>query len=181
MGLALGLIFREREKSTEGFITQRHTKYSSNTFGVSQAIFGSLIIFLFLPFLALDLDSYYGINTFNVYIGPVSIVLSMGAAIVSSIIFTSIINGHIIIRDLIHAPIAGAIVGGSASFFTTNVTEPLLAGFVGGMIQTLIQNILEKRTALHGFVISTISWSLFGIQGLVGGVVASIYCQIAKK
>jgi hypothetical protein len=46
----------------------------------------------------------------------------MGAAIGASVIFTCIINGYIIIRDIIHAPIAGAIVAGSASFFAVNPT-----------------------------------------------------------
>jgi hypothetical protein len=55
----------------------------------------------------------------------------------------------------------------------------LIAGFLGGMFQTIIQNILEKRNALHGSIISTVSWSLFGVQGLIGGAVASIYYQIA--
>ena len=105
----------------------------------------------------------------------------MGASIGASLIFTCIINGHIIIRDIIHAPIAGAIIGGSASFFTTNTTQPMIAGFVGGMMQTIIQNLLERRNAMHGSVISTISWNLFGIQGILGSIVASIYCHTANS
>lgn len=109
-----------------------------------RAVIGALIVFLFFPILALDLDAQHGINSFNVYVGPYCIILSMGAALVTSVGVSSMINGYLIIRDIIHAPIAGAIMGGSASFFAVNPVQPILTGFVAGLIQTLIQNLFEK-------------------------------------
>lgn len=102
----------------------------------------------------------------------------MGAAIVASFIMSGLINGSAIIRDVIHAPIAGGIVVGSASFFITNPVYALVAGFAGGAVQTFIQNIIEKPYLQNGPVLSTISWSLFGIQGIIGGVFATGYKRI---
>lgn len=181
MGLALAFLLRLKEESGEGNSTARNTRNSANMASVARAIIGSLIVFLLFPFLALDLDAYHGINSFNVYIGPLNIVLAMAAALGAAIMTSGLINGYIIARDLVHAPIAGAIIAGSASFFATNVTQSIIAGFFGGVIQTAIQNLIEKKTARNGPILSTISWSLFGVQGLLGGLFATIYSSISKS
>lgn len=108
------------------------------------------------------------------------VIVAMGASIVSSVIVSCMINGHLIVRDLIHAPIAGGIIAGSASFFLTNQVYALVVGFVGGAIQTLIQNYFEKKTANNSSILSTISWSLFGVQGLIGGIFATGYRNILQ-
>ena len=131
--------------------------------------------------MALDLDAQHGINLHNVYIGPLCIVMAMGTAVASAMITSVFLNGSIIARDIIHAPIAGGIISGTACFFAVNPTQPIIAGFIGGVLQTLIQNFNEKENARTGSILSTISWSLFGAQGLAGGVVATIYMDIAQS
>lgn len=86
---------------------------------------------------------------------------------------TTLINGIIIFRDLIHGVIAGAIVVGASSLFISNPIYAIVAGMTGGIIQTIIQNVLERRAAKNRIIISTVSWSLFGIQGLIGAAFAS--------
>jgi hypothetical protein len=88
------------------------------------------------------------------------------------------INGTVIGRDLIHAPIAGGIVVGAASFFITNPAYAIVAGFTAGVVQTVIQNVIEWRHTKTKGVVSTISWSLFGIQGILGAVFATGYRNI---
>ena len=129
----------------------------------------------------MDLNAHHTINYFNSFVGPFCIVISMGASLLGSFIVSTLINGKLIARDMIHAPIAGAIVGGSASFFTVNPTQPILAGLAGGILQTLIQNLFEKDNARNGNLLSTVSWSLFGVQGFIGGVIATIYMHLAKQ
>ena len=90
--------------------------------------------------MALDLDAQHGINLHNVYIGPLCIVMAMGTAVASAMITSVFLNGSIIARDIIHAPIAGGIISGTACFFAVNPTQQIIAGFIGGMLQTLIQN-----------------------------------------
>jgi hypothetical protein len=181
MGLALGFILRIKENGHDGCSTERHPRNTANFTSVSRAIFGVLIIFLFFPCLAMDLNSYHGINVFNVYVGPLSIILSMGSALGAALIFTCLINGYIIARDLIHAPIAGAIIGGTSSFFTINPGESIIIGFVGGALQTIIQNLIEKSNSRKSGIVSTVSWSLFGIQGLLGAVAAVVFDDILKR
>jgi len=144
MGLALGLILRFKEDRTEGCSTEKHIRNTASSYSVALATFGALIIFTFFPFLALDLDSFHGINTFNIYTGPFYVIIAMGAAIIGSIIVSCLINGYLISRDIIHAPIAGGIIAGSASFYITNPVYALVVGFMGGVIQAAIQNLVEK-------------------------------------
>jgi uncharacterized integral membrane protein len=140
MGLALGFILYLRERREPGTSTEKHPNYTSNSSTTSVALFGALIIFTFFPFLAVDLDAYHGINQFNLWTGPFYIIIAMGAAVVGSVIVSCLINGHLIIRDLIHSPIAGGIIAGSASFFITSPVYALVVGFMGGATQAFIQN-----------------------------------------
>jgi hypothetical protein len=91
---------------------------------------------------------------------------------------SSLINGNIIVRDIMHAPIAGGIVVGSASAFIAHPVYSMVAGFAGGAVQTLIQNLIEKTWSQKKSIVSSISWSLFGVQGLLGGVFATGYKRI---
>jgi len=141
MGLALGLALYILERTDETRSTQKHPKYNGVESNVPNALFGALIIFIFFPFLAFDLDTFHGVNRFNYLIGPFYIVLAMGASIVGAVIVSTIFNGNLIIRDLIHAPIAGGIIAGSASFYISTPVYSLVAGFAGGAIQSLLQNI----------------------------------------
>jgi hypothetical protein len=62
MGLALGLLLYFRESRSEGCTTAMHRQYNSSHFNTYIAIFGSLIIFVFFPFLSIDPDAYSPIN-----------------------------------------------------------------------------------------------------------------------
>jgi hypothetical protein len=102
----------------------------------------------------------------------------MGAAVIGALCISALINGNLILRDIIHAPIAGGIVVGSASMFIANPLYAMVAGFTAGIVQSLIQNVIEKNYMKSKSVVSTISWSLFGVQGLIGGVFATGYKNI---
>ncbi len=105
--------------------------------------------------------------------------MAMGAAIVGAVIFSVLINGSVIARDLIHAPIAGGIIAGSASFFITAPVYIFVVGFTGGAVQTVLQNVFQKGK--NGAVISSISWTLFGVQGILGGAFATGYRDILNR
>lgn len=92
----------------------------------------------------------------------------MGAGAISSLMASSLINGYIITRDVTHGTIAGAISVGASSLFVTTPVYAFVAGAAGAIVQVLIQNLIEKRAARTKLIISTVSWSLFGLQGLIG-------------
>ena len=123
----------------------RHNKYEADPPSISRSIMGALIVFLLLPILAVDLDAYHGINSYNVYVGPLHVILAMGAAIIGSLSMSLLINGYAVVRDLVYAPLAGAIIVGSASFWMTKSAYAMAAGFVGGAIMAIIQNVFARN------------------------------------
>lgn len=178
MGLTVAYILKRREDSTEGCSTQNHSKNTASPSTVALSTFGAIIIFLLLPFLTYELDAYHGINSHSIYIGPLELILAMGAALIGAIGTSLVINGALVPRDIITAPVAGAIIAGSSTFFITQNAYSIVVGFVGGVIQVLIQNYVEKPNARDGPILSTFSWSLFGIQGFLGGIFATGYRDI---
>lgn len=181
MGLALGAVLKFcREKVNNGSSTSQNKFYEASDFSSRLALFGSLIIFTFFPMLSYEVDNSRKFNNFYLYTGSTSLLLGMSSSVVGALCISSLINGNIIVRDILHAPIAGGIVVGSASFFIVNPVYSLVAGFSGGAAQTLIQNLIEKNWARDKPVISTISWSLFGIQGILGGIFATGYKRIIE-
>lgn len=92
----------------------------------------------------------------------------MGAGTIGALSLSCLINGFIIARDLLHGPVAGAIAVGASSLFIANPMYALVAGAAGGIIQTLLQNIVERHFINSKVIVSTVSWSLFGIQGIIG-------------
>jgi len=95
-----------------------------------------------MPVLAYDIDSFNPYKIYHLYNGPLSVIIGMAASLLGAYCISSLLNGNVIVRDLIHAPIAGGIVVGSASFYITNPVYAMVAGFTAGIIQTLIQNLI---------------------------------------
>jgi hypothetical protein len=179
MGLALGTILKLcREKVNNGSSTSRNNFNQSSNFSACCSLFGSLVIFALFPMLSYDVDSTRPFNTFYLQTGPLCILLGMSSSVMGAFCISNVINNSIILRDIIHAPIAGGIVVGSASFFITNPVYAIVAGFTAGSVQTLIQNLIEKPWNREKSVVSTVSWSLFGVQGLIGGIFATGYKHI---
>ena len=97
----------------------------------------------------------------------------MGAGALGGIIGSFLINGYLILRDALHGPIAGAIAVGASSLYITNPVFAFVAGAVAGLSQSIIQNAVEKQAVNKNRIVSTVSWSLFGVQGLIGAGFAS--------
>ncbi len=97
----------------------------------------------------------------------------MGAGAIGGILGSMLINGYLIARDALHGPIAGAIAVGASSLYIAAPVYAFVAGAAGGIIQSFIQNLIEKKAARNNRVVSTVSWSLFGMQGLIGAGFAS--------
>ena len=85
----------------------------------------------------------------------------------------SCLGNGLIVRDLTHGMLAGAIATGASAHFITAPVYALVAGSAGGILQVLIQNCFESIAARKGWMVSTISWTLFGFQGIVGGAFAT--------
>jgi ammonia channel protein AmtB len=180
MGLTAGLLTLVREKkmfgqesvdnSREAIVRQRVSmdRYTGREYSVLYALFGSLIIFALFPFLTYEIDSYIYAHDYSTYTNPLNLILAMGAGAIGAILMSLLINGKIIARDAVHGPIAGAISVGASTLYITAPHWALVAGCAGGLIQSLIQNLIERSASKKGWIASSVSWSLFGVQGLVG-------------
>ncbi len=174
MGLGIGLLSFIREKGETYRLDRKSMKrYVGSEYSVLFAIFGALIIFALFPLLAYEIDAYSRYNQYSPYTNPISIIAAMGAGGIGAIMSSLLINGNIIARDAIHGPIAGAIACGASSLYITNPVYAFLAGCAGGISQALIQNFIEKPAISKKLVLSTVSWSLFGMQGILGACFAA--------
>ena len=134
-----------------------------------------------MPFLAYDIDAYIYQNRFAPYVSAFIILLAMGAGMITSLVFTLFFNGYIIARDITHGAIAGAIATGAGSLYIFVPGFAILTGAFAGFIQAFIQNYFERKAIRKGYLISTVSWSLFGVQGFIGGFFATFWKMSAVK
>ena len=61
----------------------------------------------------------------------------MGAALTTSFAMSFLIHNSVNPRDIQNGLLAGAIVGGSASFYITNVAFSILCGIIAAILQPI--------------------------------------------
>jgi uncharacterized membrane protein YjjB (DUF3815 family) len=84
--------------------------------------------------------NYIGSHIF--YNVPLNIWYSMSAAAMIGMAFSIIINGKIIVRDLLHSLIAGGIACCTAGVYFTNPVWAMVLGSTCGIVQTLVQGLI---------------------------------------
>jgi hypothetical protein len=84
-----------------------------------------------------------------------------------------IFYGRPVVRHLVYGPVAGAVIGGASSYYTSNPVYAILVGVVGGILQTIFMSIQQYLVNSKGYrPLTTVSFTLFAIQGLVGSAFA---------
>lgn len=173
MGLVLGLFrhLRERKPETD---TARHINYSANRSSASFTLIGTLLIWTFFPILALDYTDP-SVTVTNVYTGPYGVIFALCSATVTSFVLSALINQGIMIRDIIYGPVAGGVASATASYWVTNPVYAIVIGVVAALVQVVVMNVVEKKFAREKSIFNTFSFTLFGIQGLIGSIFAAIW------
>jgi hypothetical protein len=102
---------------------------------------------ILLPLLAYEADQSLQESNFQRYIAPLSILLSMGSAIITSIAVSMFVNGDnkingVRVKDVLNAQIAGGIICGAASFYITTPYLGLITGVVAGVTQYFFDNFI---------------------------------------
>lgn len=92
LGLTYGIFLRMRERKKKVRTTD-HERLDGSNESIAHSIFGGILIFVLFPFLAFEGDQSYASNLFQRYTAPVSIILSMGSAILTSIGLGMLIHG----------------------------------------------------------------------------------------
>lgn len=106
---------------------------------------------------------------------PSSVYYAISSSSAMAMATSCLINNKLNIRDLINGTIAGGIAIFCPSFFIVNPTYSMIVGSTAGIVQVLVQNFIEKKIARKYNIINTFSFCLFGVQGLIGSVFASIF------
>jgi len=141
MGLALALCEKLRERREEYQIAAASLKkYDSAEQSALYSLFGALLIFALMPVLAFEIDGYIYFSSFNTFSMPLCLVLGMGAGVMGGILVSILFKGQVVVRDVTHGVVAGAIVAGASSLYLINPSYALIAGGIGGLTQALIQN-----------------------------------------
>lgn len=170
----MGLLLRIREKG-DNKTTERHLRYTGTLFSGAMALTGVLFLWVFFPMLVMDPPvSTHNISPITIYTTPICILYGMAGSTLLAISFSYFLNKKLMIRDLTHGSVAGAIAVASAGFYITNPVWAMLVGSVAGIIQA-IGNFFERKHSLDKKIITTISFVLFGIQGLVGSIWTGIW------
>jgi hypothetical protein len=145
----------------------------------AHSIFGGILIFILFPFLAFEGDQSYASNIFGRYNAPVSIFLSMSTAIITSVAIGMLIYGDnmksLRIKDILNGLIAGGIVNGAASFYITTPFLAIVIAVTSTVLQYIFDNFVEKRLYNRFGLLSTHSFTVFCLQGLVGAIFAAGY------
>lgn len=170
MGLAMGIVLSLREKKNETS-TAFHPNYTANQFTSSYALLGSAFLITTLPFLIATRHNDATNNTFLEYTPLLCIIMSISGSTLTTMAFCLLFKGKLIIRYLIYGPVAGAVIGGAASYYTSNPVYALVIGVIGGFVQ-VIAMWLKQKLIQGGSLATTSSFSVFGIQGILGSSIA---------
>ena len=83
-------------------------------------------------------------NTFLEYTPVLCIIMSISGSTLTVIALCLIMNGKLIIRYLVYGPVAGAIIGGAASYYTSNPVYALVVGVIGGGVQAIMMKLKQR-------------------------------------
>lgn len=124
-------------------------------------------------------DADTSVSANGIYTGPYTIMFALAASTISSSMISLLFHdGRLGIRDMIYGSIAGGISSSSAAFYVTKPVYGILFGFLSGIIQTLVMNLIEKKFARENRIFNTYSFTLFGIQGVLGCIFAAAWKAI---
>jgi hypothetical protein len=121
-------------------------------------------------------------NLFSYFVPILCVILSISGSTLASIGMGLIFYGQPIVRHLVYGPVAGAVIGGASSYYTSNPVYAIVVGVVGGMLQTIFMSIQQYLVNTKGLrPLTTVSFTLFGIQGLVGTAFAIGWKEIIEQ
>jgi hypothetical protein len=175
----LGLLLRCRENTPERS-TERHLRYTGTLYSVGMALIGTVFIWVFFPMIVMDPPvSNDAAAPHALYSAPYAILYGIASSAIVNIGFSFFLNFKVMPRDVVYGSVAGAIAVSSASYYVTNPVFAMIVGSVAGIIQA-IGNYFEKKYCRNGKIVNTISFVLFGIQGIVGSAWTAIWNAMVR-
>ena len=166
--IALVLYFRKQRQ-----LIQEHPNYRSFKFNAVLAGVGSIFIWVFFPFLAMDGRAIY----FSPYLGAINTIFGIAACVLTTAALDGLIYGKLKVRDLIYSPIVGGILAATSSSMATNMLTGIILGLIGSVCVVAF-NILDQKMAANPIFSSNAALQ-FGVTGFLGGLAGSVTRAIA--
>ena len=121
-------------------------------------------------------------NYISNYVPILCLIFSISGSTIACIALGLIFYGRPIVRHLVYGPVAGAVIGGASSYYTSNPVYAIVVGVTGGMLQTIFMSIQQYLVNSKGNrPLTTVSFTLFGIQGLIGSAFAVGWKEIIES
>ena len=161
--------------------------YTGSLLSGALSFFGASLLFAVFPIITADPELSWIVNGSSAatetltlashifFIVPLSIWFCMSASVLVGVAFSIFVYEKTVPRDMINSLVAGGVASCTAGVYFTNPVWPLCLGAACGITQSLVQGLIEKRIAMKSRIFHTNSFTLFGVQGLLGGVFASIF------
>lgn len=153
--------------------------YTASKFSSTLALLGTAVIWVFFPILTYD----YRVATISSdtpYTGAYTMMYCLASSTAFAFAWSVILNKGLMIRDIVCGPIAGGVAGATASYYVTNPVYGILIGMTAGTIQVIIMNKVEKNVAREKDISHTFSFTLFGVQGMIGAIFAAPWNAIVR-
>ena len=161
-------------------MTQHHYKYTGSNTSIAISFFGAVVLFTVFPIMVMDPSD--GVQKFGflqaLSVAPLSVWYSMAASCTVGTAFSLLINGRLIARDFINSLVAGGIASTTASMYFLNPVWPMILGSGCGIFQVIFQKVFESKQAKNNNIVNTHSFFLFGFQGFLGAMFASIFRKV---
>jgi ammonia channel protein AmtB len=104
----------------------------------------------------------------------------MSASLILGTAMSTFVYHKAVPRDFLNSLIAGGVAACSAGYYFTNPVWAMVLGSTCGIVQGLVQGLIEKKVAMNNRIFHTYSFTLFGVQGLIGAVFASIFRKVVE-
>lgn len=165
-----------RSRKNAYFSTKKCLSYTGSLYSAGFSIFGSTILVILFPILGIHATrSQDTLFTGVLETVPYTVYHSIAASIMVSIGTTFIINGKPLVRDLVNGAVAGGIAIFSPSYYIVVPAYAQIVGLTAGAVQVLVQNYIEVRWVARRDILNSVSFCLFGVQGLIGAAYGSIF------
>jgi hypothetical protein len=167
-GIALILYFVKQKQ-----LVQEHPNYRSYKFNAVIAAVGSVFVWVFFPFLAMDGRA----ALFSPYLGGINTLYGISSCVLTTAALDGVIYGRLKIRDLIYSPIVGGILVATSSNMITNPILAMILGIIAAVC-VIGFNIVDHKMSANPIFSSNAAF-LFGLTGFLGGLAGSVTRAIA--
>jgi len=136
---------------------------------------GALFCWVFFPFLNTNIP----VSLIYSYQAGINCFYCMSASVLTCIGMCCLFVGQLNFKDFVYSPVVGGVIIGSSAGLITNTVGAILLGIVAGVLHFLL-NRWEVRIKWY-FLIENNTLFLYGIQGIVGGLLSSVFVAIAQN